>query len=357
MVQRFDLEEIHRSISLLLQQGQTYELRCFGRGTTSGYFRDFGKLAGAAARLSGSTPGVYITLNPVSRDLFARSADRIKTWVKATTSDPQIVLRRWLPIDLDAKRPADISSTEEEHQAAIVRAIEVRAWLRSQGWPDPIYADSGNGSHLIYRVDLPNDQAATDLMMRCLRALSFRFDDEAVAVDRGNFNAARIWKIYGTMVGKGDNIPERPHRIARILDAPDGMEDVPLPNLQSLAVQSPTEPPASSRRSYRGNSEPFDLEKWLARHEIPIRHHGSWNGGQKWVLDRCLWNPEHTDKSAYIVRFPSGAIAAGCHHNSCQGQGWTELREAVEPGYRERPIQAVPRSRPGNMNLYRKVQR
>ncbi len=135
------------------------------------------------------------------------------------------------------------------------------------------------------------------------------------------------------------------------------MEEVPLPNLQSLAAQSPTEPPASSRRSYRGNSEPFDLEKWLARHEIPIRHHGGWNGGQKWVLDRCLWNPEHTDKSAYIVRFPSVAIAAGCHHNSCQGRGWPELREVVEPGYRERRIQAAPRSRPGNMNLYRKVQR
>ena len=80
MVQNCDLEEIHRTMSMLLEQGQTYELRCFGRGTTSGYFRDFDKLVEAAARLSGSTPGVYITLNPVLPDLFARSANRTKTW-------------------------------------------------------------------------------------------------------------------------------------------------------------------------------------------------------------------------------------------------------------------------------------
>jgi len=34
------------------------------------------------------------------------------------------------------------------------------------------------------------------------------------------FNPARIWKLYGTVSRKGDSIPERPHRLARILEAP-----------------------------------------------------------------------------------------------------------------------------------------
>ena len=73
----------------------------------------------------------------------------------------------------------------------------------------------------------------------------------------------------------------------------------------------------------------------MAGHAIPIHHQGTWNGGDKWVLAQCLWNPDHIDKSAFIVRFPNGAIAAGCHHNGCQNKGWPELREAVEPGYTE----------------------
>ena len=357
MVQGFDLQEIQRAIGALLAPGEVYELRILNtrRGTVRGYFNDYEKMAQAAVQWSGKAPAVYCTLNPVKPDLLARGANRMVEYARETTADPDILTRHWLPIDFDAMRPAGISSTDAEHQTAITRAEEAQVWLEQCGWPEPLLADSGNGAHLLYRVDLPNDADATTLLMNCLKALSFRFDDDAVKADTGNYNPARIWKLYGTLVCKGDSITERPHRLARILSAPERLETVPLPWLQYLATLVPQPPPAPSRQPYRGNGEPFDLEEWLARYEIPIRHHGSWSGGQKWVLERCRWNPDHTDKSAFIIRFPGGAIAAGCHHNSCQGRGWTELREAVEPGYRERRIQAVPKSRPGNMNLYRKV--
>ena len=54
------------------------------------------------------------------------------------------------------------------------------------------------------------------------------------------------------------------------------------------------------------------------------------NGGHRYILEECPWN-RHTDKAAYIVQLPNGAIAAGCHHNSCQQYGWRELREHYEP--------------------------
>jgi AAA domain len=329
-----DTQEIRRAASLLLETGQVYEIRAFGRGTTSGYFDDADKLAIAAAGLSGKVPAVYFTLNPVAPDLLARSANRVKDWVKSTTSDTQVVKHLWLPIDFDPRRPSDISSTDEEHQQARAKAIEAKEWLRLSGWPNPILADSGNGCHALYRVELPNNQDAANLLRDCLNALAFQFDDESVAVDTGNFNAAHIWKVYGTLACKGDSIPERPHRLSRIPEATDSVEVVPLPLLQSLARRVPKEPPAPSYRPYGGQGEPFVLEKWLVQYQIPIRHHGGWNGGDRWVLERCPWNPEHTDKSAFIVRFASGAIAAGCHHNSCQGKGWPELREVMEPGYK-----------------------
>jgi hypothetical protein len=45
------------------------------------------------------------------------------------------------------------------------------------------------------------------------------------------------------------------------------------------------------------------------------------------VFDTCPWNPEHTDRSAYVVQSASGAVAAGCHHNGCGGKDWAALRE------------------------------
>ena len=217
------MAEIRRAIDLLLTPGQVCEMRVLNtpKGTVSGYFSDVDKLAQAATNWSGKAPGVYITLNPVDPELMARASNRVKEYARETTSDIQILARRWLPVDLDAARPAGISSTIAEHEMALERAREAREWLRSQGWPEPVFADSGNGAHLLYPIGLPNDQGATDLLGDCLQTLAFKFDDDAVKVDTGNFNAARIWKLYGTAVCKGDSTHDRPHRLARILEVPE----------------------------------------------------------------------------------------------------------------------------------------
>ena len=76
----------------------------------------------------------------------------------------------------------------------------------------PVTGDSGNGAHLLYRIDLPNDEPATLLVRGCLAALDVLFSDDRVSVDTANFNASRIWKLYGTVSRKGDDTPERPHR-------------------------------------------------------------------------------------------------------------------------------------------------
>ncbi len=155
-------------------------------------------------------------MNP---DLLARAVNRVRVASKGcpATADTDILKRRWLPIDLDPVRPAGISSNDEEHALAIGRAWQLRDALRAMGWPDPIVADSGNGAHLLYRINLPaNDQG---LIKKCLEALALRFDDDRVLVDQAVFNPARIWKLYGTVSRKGDSVPERPHRRSRILEA------------------------------------------------------------------------------------------------------------------------------------------
>ena len=140
-----------------------------------------------------------------------------------------------------------ISSTDDEHEAAISRAIECRDWLRGLGWPEPILADSGNGAHLLYGIDLPNDAESKTLVEACLQALDFLFSDETVGVDRAIANAARIFKVYGTLAAKGSDVPERPHRLSRLLDVPDSVENVPTELLHQLADMVPKQPPRQGR--------------------------------------------------------------------------------------------------------------
>jgi hypothetical protein len=55
----------------------------------------------------------------------------------------------------------------------------------------------------------------------CLEALASDFDNDKVNVDVSVANAGRIWKLYGCVAKKGENTPERPHRISRILEVPE----------------------------------------------------------------------------------------------------------------------------------------
>jgi hypothetical protein len=215
-----DVAEILRTLVLLLAPGTVAELRCpkTKKGTISGYYDDFAALASRAAALSGTVPGVYVTLNPVNPDLLARCVNHTDDYAKYTTTDESALFRRWLPFDFDPVRPAGISSTDAEHETALQRARDAKVWLVQQGWLDPIFADSGNGAHLLYRIDLPNDKANLVLIERVLKAVAQKFSDAAVKVDTDVANAARIWKVYGTLACKGDSTSERPHRFARLLE-------------------------------------------------------------------------------------------------------------------------------------------
>jgi hypothetical protein len=243
--------------------------------------------------------------------------------------------RRWLPIDFDPALPAGISSTDAEHDAALQRAQACRDWLCGNwGWPAPVYADSGNGAHVLSRIDLPNDEASRALIKRCLEAVALYFNDDRVTVDLTTGNAARIWKVYGTLACKGDNLPERPHRLARLLDVPDPLAVVTREQLEALAALVPEPPKATSRSSY-DTREAFNLEAWIAAHGVPVVSHRPWNNsGYRWVINPCPWNNAHTNGSAFIVQLANGAIAAGCHHNGCVGNDWHALRDLYEPGWR-----------------------
>src|SRR5215212_4844100 len=332
-------DELTRTVETLFSPGDVVELRTFKDGTTfSGYFDDHQELVKAATKHDERGHDVYTTLNRLPEEIAYRRYNRIDRMKgrDASTSDKDVERRTFLFIDADCERVAGISSTDEEKHKSREKVLEIRDYLRTQDWPEPIVCDSGNGYHLLYPVDLPNDTASLELIAGVLEALDFKFSDEAVKVDTTTKNAARITKAYGTTAKKGDDLPQRPHRPSKILKVPGELAPVSRGLLQKASDSKPEEP--RGFRVYPGGKgqREFDVSDWIARHGIRIKREGPWkNGGYRWILEECPWNG-HTDNAAYIVRQPGGAIAAGCQHNSCEGYTWRDLREHYEPGAYDR---------------------
>ena len=220
-----DLAEIKRTISLLYQPGDVVELRALDTDGKphAGYFDDFDKLAAAAFRLSGVMMGVYLVLNPINKGLLARAVNRIVDRPKNLTADNDIISRRWFPIDVDANRAPGISSTDDEHNAAIITAKEIKTYLITLGFlaDSIIVADSGNGAHLLVRIDIPNNADSKALIESCIAAVKAKFESNQAIIDKTVFNAARIWKLYGTICKKGDSTEDRPHRTAKLIEVPN----------------------------------------------------------------------------------------------------------------------------------------
>ena len=181
---------------------------------------------------------------------------------------------------------------------------------------------------MLYRIDLPNDKASQALIERTLKALSQRFSDAAVKVDTDVSNAGRIWKVYGTLACKGDSTAERPHRYARLLEVPEKIQVVTREQLGIVAdTVRETIPPRPS--TSRTNGKVFDLPAFFAAHKVEVRSQGPWQDGTCYELSICPFNPEHQG-TAHVEQFASGAISAGCHHESCKWK-WEDLRARLEP--------------------------
>jgi hypothetical protein len=134
---------------------------------------DLDAIISAARRLSDGDY-LYVKLNPVKADLRKCAATLDHT------------LRRWFMIDVDAKREnSGLMASDAEHEAARLVAMRVIEDLTEQGWPAPLVIDSGNGWHLLFRVDLPNDLPTRNLCQRCLLVLAVAYKDaEGAEIDK-----------------------------------------------------------------------------------------------------------------------------------------------------------------------------
>ena len=297
----------------------------------SGWFRDLEKAANIVAEVDNQVGpvSIYMTLNPVSDALLGRAQERLKA-NSDRTRDADVTRRLWIYIDLDPIRPKGVSASDKEKEAAKQLAREVWNHLLARGWPEPIVADSGNGVHLIFRVDLPNDEESQDLVKRILRALAHQLDTSQVSIDTAVCNASRLIKLPGTVARKGDHTDDRPHRRSGLLQVPEQIEAVPAEKLQELAALAPNNTPQRNQPQAQKVHPPngfLDVAGYLAHYGIECV--GTRRNGDStlFLLRECVFDPTHTAKEAAIGQKDNGQLFYHCFHDSCQGRTWREARQ------------------------------
>ncbi len=299
------------------------------KAVVAGWFRDQDKAVALATQVQGT--GVHLTLNPCQEALLARANERLIAGV-GRTKDAEIHRIRNLLVDLDPLRPEGISSTDAEHEAALKMAEIIRAGLERAGWPEPLVADSGNGGHLVYPLDLPPGEETTALLKSVLGGLARRHADVLahlnLELDQEVFNPSRLTKFYGTWARKGDNTPDRPHRQARILFVPEARRPVPVKLLEEIAQEA--EPEKTPRTKFHENVHGFfDVAAYLNRFDVEVVQVKNHGGAVLYCLQKCIFDPAHNGGEAAIGQAADGKMFYQCFHNSCKSRTWTEARRII----------------------------
>jgi len=305
----------------------------------SGYYDDYEKLARDVEPFDGKG-NIYVTINPCKPELLARAANRLQFAANTTTGDNDILCDLWFPYDADPERPADISSTDDELQLALARRDEVAQFLTQ--WTVSIKGMSGNGGHgLIRLIGYPNNQETRLSKEKLTHFLAKKFTDEYVSLDNTVFNMSRIWKLYGTLAVKGDNVPKRPYRRS-YLDIPDQvpehvdlyahldeiitLEEKPEPKKAVQSTSSKSQ--KSTRRKATGDYPKLDVPAYLSAWG------GEWRTKEKGAV---IWYqfkicPLHTDFDSDqwecgICQYADGKMGGKCMHEP--SYSWQDFKAVL----------------------------
>ena len=250
--------EIEKSLTLL-HAGNPVELMYLGPDDNGkdvrgfAYFTDYAAAAELAAGYNGDG-NIFVNLNTFTAwpDLPFKQFEEERCFCYADKASgiravrgADIKKRRWLLIDVDPIRmDADgtrlehVSATDEESAAAKAMAEDIRAYLtNSFDFPEPVFCCSGNGWHLLYRVDISGNKENQILVKTALQALAEKFNtpDAKAEVDTSVYTLPHLTKLYGTTAVKGEDTPDRPHRPSYIESIPDPVTQLTVDKLKKLA--------------------------------------------------------------------------------------------------------------------------
>lgn len=336
-------QTIRKWWDLFVKDNGFTEVRILGRFQYSGYFKSVDNLINAIKPYSDlDDEQMYFVLNRIDDACYGRQqSEKIVKSPKITTNDNDITRRNFVFVDFDPVRKSGTNASNEEFALAHKKAQDVFRFLRDKGFSEPIICKSGNGLHLTYKVDLPNDEETTETIKRFYEYLGSQFSDNKVDIDTKVFNLARLCKLYGTTAKKGANLQDRPWRMSEIIYVPKELKLTPFEKFKELADLLPKEEPkvAPNRPNRQYNNAPFDLRTWLNEHGIVYKEEKQ-GTSTRFTLEKCPWIDQHSDHKNWdsaLFQDTDGKITFNCQHSHCKGKTWMDFRLFYEPDAYSKP--------------------
>lgn len=296
--------------------------------TYSGYFTDIETIIREIAKYDYC--GLYFTLNVINEACYSREQhDRISQKPKSTTSDNDIIARKWCLIDIDCDKPADTNSSDEEKELAKSVVNNVYKFLRDEGFEQPVICDSANGYHLVYKQNMIACTESTEVMKKFLKVLDMYFSTDRIKIDCTTFNSSRVCKLYGSYSRKGSDTQERPQRESKILRVPQQVKATANEYFEKVASYYPV--PEKKDRTNFYSTEKFDLDDFLVKHNIRIRNRVETSEYTKYVLEECPFNHSHTAPDSAVFKMRDGSFGFKCLHNTDKHLTFRDFRKFFDP--------------------------
>jgi hypothetical protein len=326
-----DLFNVYEYLEHAIRDCGIVEIRHHIRGRwESGLFNDLPYLLKAVdQRLEQGA--LYSTLNAPSDRHVGNSfgATPLK-------NDDMVFIKR-IPFDFDPIRPAGVSSSDAELEAAIECRNEVVSAMKALGWPMPAMALSGNGAHAVWRCSVRSEERLAKSLHVIYSQIKAQFAElfeyRQVHFDTCVRNPGRILRLYGTVNRKGEHTVERPHRLASVR-IPTTWQNVTAQQVKRLADnwapahQRETQQARSSVRiDGQGDYNTLNVVEWFrakGMYEKPA--------GFQVHSVKCPWEGEHSTHGDHadtvVFENPGSWPGFFCHHSHCNGRNIRDVMNA-----------------------------
>jgi hypothetical protein len=183
-------------------------------------------------------------------------------------------------------------------------------------------------------VDLPNDEQSKELLKAILGRLAKLFNTPGSEVDTGNYNAARVCKLYGSFSRKGPHSDERPHRRSAVVEMPAELVPVSVELLSGLAAEHLQAQERKAGLSISDDDVKLQrLIGFLDHYSVEVRSKPRKIKSGYAIGIVCPWGDQHSGESnreTEVCYIPGIGNGFKCFHAHCVERHWKEFRAELE---------------------------
>jgi hypothetical protein len=358
-----DDAEILKAFHTFFKDGEWCEVRVMDAemkdGSTAivnGFFND----PAAFVQEVGCFPAGSVTfcINPICDDVPTDENKNtiVRTKTGGSVSNHQVLMRRYLVLDFDPIRAVKgTCATNEEKQHAIdLSEVVVDRLRREFSFSEPMIIDSGNGRHVYWEINQPNNEATKKIIKDFIQLLSAVYSTALVTVDTATSKIAQPMRIPGTYNRKSVHTDERPNRMCRFVEIPETKEILTLDKIQNvIKVLAEENPPdvnesggvTAKAKTNPGRSVQIDADfpdevkailKVLGTGATVHSH----DGGITYCLDVCPYCGWKRRGKIFLA--DSGARTISCFRESCPSNKTNFWEFLKQIGLQEKDLQWEP---------------